>query len=53
MLELWSRSKGDNLFGGMTIMIIVVIVLLAAFIILRFTKKQTGKRKRQAKNIKR
>ncbi len=53
MLELWSRSKGDNLFGGMTIMIIVVIVLLAAFIILRFTKKQTGKRKRQAKNRRR
>jgi spermidine/putrescine transport system substrate-binding protein len=47
VLEMWSRAKGDNLFGGMTIMIVVVVVLLIAFIVLRLVNKSKSKRKKR------
>ena len=46
VLEMWSRAKGDNLFGGMTMMIILVVVLLAAWLILRWVQKNSNKKKR-------
>jgi spermidine/putrescine transport system substrate-binding protein len=49
VLEMWSRAKGDNLFSGMTYMIIGVIVLLVAFIIFRYVKKAKSKKRRLGK----
>ncbi len=52
VLEMWSRAKGDNLFGGMTYMIIAVVVLLIVFIVLRFISKAKSKRRRLGRNKK-
>ncbi len=49
VLEMWSRAKGDNLFSGMTVMIIAVVVLLIVFIVLRFINKSKSKRKNQSR----
>ena len=49
VLEMWSRAKGDNLFGGMTFMIIAVIVLLAGWIILRQAQKAKSKKRRSGR----
>lgn len=49
VLEMWSRAKGDNLFGGMTFMIIAVIVLLTGWIILRQAQKAKSKKRRSGR----
>ncbi|HNW51160.1 MAG TPA: ABC transporter substrate-binding protein [Prolixibacteraceae bacterium] len=49
VLEMWSRAKGDNLFSGMTFLIIGVVVLLAAWIIFTFVKKSKSKKRRLGK----
>ena len=52
VLEMWSRAKGDSLFGGMTYMIIGVIVLLVAWIVLRYVNKAKSKKRRLNRNKK-
>jgi spermidine/putrescine transport system substrate-binding protein len=52
VLEMWSRAKGDSLFGGMTVMIVAVVVLLIVFIVLRFVGKGKNKKRRLNRNKK-
>jgi len=49
VLEMWSRAKGDSLFGGMIYLIIGVIVLLAGWIVLRQVQKAKSKKRRLGK----
>jgi len=49
VLEMWSRAKGDNLFGGMSFLIAGVIVLIAAWIIFRYVQKAKSKKRRLGK----
>jgi spermidine/putrescine transport system substrate-binding protein len=49
VLEMWSRAKGDSLFGGMTYMIVAVVALLAAWIVLRQVQKSKSKKRRLGK----
>jgi spermidine/putrescine transport system substrate-binding protein len=49
VLEMWSRAKGDSLFGGMTYLIIGVIVLIAGWIVFRYINKAKSKKKRLGK----
>jgi spermidine/putrescine transport system substrate-binding protein len=49
VLGMWSRAKGDNLFGGMIYLIVGVLVLLIAFIIYRFIQKAKSKKRRTGK----
>jgi len=46
VLEMWSRAKGDNLFSGMTYMIIAVIALIIGWIVLRQIQKAKSKKRR-------
>jgi len=46
VLEMWSRAKGDSLFGGMTYMIIAVIALIIGWIVLRQVQKAKSKKRR-------
>lgn len=46
VLEMWSRAKGDNLFGGMSVLIAVVLVLLVAWILYRSIRKAQSKKRR-------
>ncbi|HPR32908.1 MAG TPA: ABC transporter substrate-binding protein [Prolixibacteraceae bacterium] len=46
VLDMWSRAKGDNLFGGMTFMIILVLALLIIWIALRSIQKAKNKKRR-------
>ncbi len=52
VLEMWSRAKGDSLFGGMTYMIVGVILLLIVWIVLRYVNKAKSKKKRLNRNKK-
>jgi spermidine/putrescine transport system substrate-binding protein len=49
VLEMWSRAKGDSLFGGMTYMIIAVIALIIGWIVLRQVQKSKSKKRRLGK----
>jgi len=49
VLEMWSRAKGDSLFGGMIYLIIGVIVLLASWIVFRQVQKAKSKKRRLGK----
>jgi spermidine/putrescine transport system substrate-binding protein len=46
VLEMWSRAKGDNLFSGMTYMIIAVIAIIIGWIVLRQAQKAKSKKRR-------
>jgi spermidine/putrescine transport system substrate-binding protein len=52
VLEMWSRAKGDSLFGGMTYMIIGVILLLIVWVVLRYVNKAKSKKRRLNRNKK-
>jgi spermidine/putrescine transport system substrate-binding protein len=49
VLEMWSRAKGDNLFGGMKLLIIAAVVLLGAWIVLRIVGKSRSKRRKSTR----
>jgi spermidine/putrescine transport system substrate-binding protein len=46
VLEMWSRARGDNLKGRMTVIIIGFVLLLVAWPIYRQVKKYQRKRRR-------
>lgn len=49
VLAMWSRAKGDSLFGGMSYLIIAVVVLVLALVIYRVVKKSKSRKKRGGK----
>jgi spermidine/putrescine transport system substrate-binding protein len=51
ILEMWSRAKGDNLFSGMSYLIIAVLLIVVGLVVFRFLKKRKTS-KRQTKRRK-
>ena len=52
VLAMWSRAKGDSLFGGMSYLIIAVVVLVIVLVIYRIMKKAKSKKNAAGKRNK-